>query len=153
MNAGYIYTWQAIAMQLIRHPWGTTLRIEKHHVEHPRDAGMKPSTGLPVGQRQDWRVTYPTCGGLHVRDFGDYYSAHLDRVNPNCDPIGHVVSDTPQIAGGVALGALVGLAFGKSKEAALVGALFGGLIGIASAASQAEPGPEPNQARPGRARR
>lgn len=140
MNAGYIYTWQAIATQLAAHPWGTTLRIEKHRVQHPRDAGMKPSTGLPVGQRQDWRVSYPVCGGLHVRDFGDHYSAHLDRVNPNCDPIGHVVSDTPQIAGGLALGALLGLALGKSKEAALVGAMFGGLIGLASASSVAEPG-------------
>jgi hypothetical protein len=148
MNASNFYTWQAIAMQLATHPWGTTLRIEKYRVQHPRDAGMKPSTGLPVGQRQDWRVSYPTCGGLHVRDFGDYYSAHLDRVNPNCDPIGHVVSDTPQIAGGVALGALLGLALGKSKEAALVGALFGGLLGVASATSQVESSPTPAPARP-----
>jgi hypothetical protein len=97
--------------------------------------------GLPTGQLADWRFVSPGCDGLHVREFGDFYSAHVDRVNPTCDPIGHIVSDTPQIAGGLALGALAGFAFGKSKEAALVGAMFGGLIGLAAAASQAEQPP------------
>lgn len=139
MNGAYIYTWSAIAKYLAAQPHGTIVRVEKHHAQHPRDAGMKPSMGLPVGQNSDWRQAYPKCGGLHVRDFGPFYSAHLDRVNPKCDPVGHVMSDTPQIVSGAALGALAGLALGKSKEAALVGALFGGLLGLTAAASVAEP--------------
>jgi hypothetical protein len=139
-----VATWASIARQLANQPFGTVIRVERHRVQHTRDAGLQPSMGLPVGQSSDWRFAYPHCGALHVRDFGCHYSAHLDRVNPECDPIGHVVSDTPQIAGGVALGALLGLAFGRSKEAALVGAMFGGLLGVASATSQAEPGPRPS---------
>jgi hypothetical protein len=140
MNDGFVYTWSDIARHLGAQPYGAVLRVEKYQVQHPRDAGMKPSMGLPLGQRGDWRFPAPGCGGLHVRDFLDCYTAHLDRVNPVCDPVGHVVSDTPQIAGGLALGALLGLALGKSKEAALVGALFGGILGLATASSQAEPG-------------
>lgn len=134
-----VFTWSAIANHLATQPHGSVVRVEKYQVEHPRDAGMRPSLGLPVGQCTDWRYKFPSCGGLHVRDFGTFYSAHLDRVNPECDPVGHVMSDTPQIAGGLALGALIGLALGNSKEAALVGAMFGGLLGLASTASAAEP--------------
>src|SRR5258706_7508223 len=109
MISGYVFTWSGIASYLSTQPHGAVARIEKHQVQHPRDAGMKPSLGLPVGQSTDWRYKYPTCAGLHVRDFGSFYSAHLDRVNPTCDPVGHLVSDTPQIAGGLAFGALLGL--------------------------------------------
>ena len=140
MIAGYVFTWSGIASYLAGQPQSAILRVEKHQVQHPRDAGMRPSVGLTVGQSTDWRYKYPSCSGLHVRDFGTFYSAHLDRANPECDLLGHIVSDTPQIAGGLALGALLGLALGKSKEAALVGAMFGGLIGLATTSSAAEAG-------------
>jgi hypothetical protein len=88
------------------------------------------SVGLPVGQQADYRMSYPGCGGLHVRDFGTHYVAHLDRANPACNPIGHILEDVPDVAAGVALGALVGLLLGRSKEATVAGAVVGAAIGF-----------------------
>jgi hypothetical protein len=74
----------------------------------------------------------PGCGnGLHVREYGDRYTAHLDLVNPNCDLASHIAADAPIVAGGVALGALIGVALGESPGAMLVGALLGGALGAA----------------------
>jgi hypothetical protein len=130
-------TWAQVAAQLKDRPRGTLLRVEKHMVQHPRDGGLRLSVGLPVGQQADWRATYPDCGGLHVRDFGSHYVAHLDRVNPTCDPVGHVVQDTPHLAGGIAVGALVGLLLSRSKEGLVAGAALGGLLGLAASVEAA----------------
>jgi hypothetical protein len=125
-------TWLQVAHHLKAKPAGTLFRLEKHQAQHPRDGGLHPSFGLPVGQRADYRLGYPKCGGLHVRDYGTYYVAHLDRVNPNCDPMGHILQDTPNLAGGAALGALVGLFIGRTKEALLAGAALGAILGLAA---------------------
>jgi hypothetical protein len=109
--------------------------IAKHEIEHPLDAGMLRSLGLPLGQLADWRMPAPHCGGLHVREFVDRYTAHVDQVNPVCDLPGHMAADAPAIGGGAALGALVGLALGESAGAMLLGAVVGGLLGSAVAAS------------------
>src|SRR4051812_36024576 len=97
-------TWAQVALHLKSQPPRSLLRLEKYAVQHPRDGGLHPSIGLPVGQQADYRLGYPNCGGLHVRDYGTHYVAHLDRVNPACDPVGHVFQDTPQLAGTAALG-------------------------------------------------
>lgn len=131
-------TWYDVARFLEHQPRGSVLRLEKYQVQHPADAGMAASIGLPLGQSADWRSSAPECAGLHVRDFETYYSAHLDVVNPRCDLPGHITADTPQVAGGLAFGALLGAAFGKSKEATLVGAMLGGLLGLAAAVSAAD---------------
>jgi len=96
---------------------------------------MKSSMGLPVGQIADWRFPHPICHGLHVREYESYYTAHIDRANPNCDPVGHMNLDAPAVGGGAALGALVGLALGESAGAMFVGALIGGALGAAVSAT------------------
>jgi hypothetical protein len=130
--------WADIAENLKVRPPGALVRVEKHRVQHPRDGGLHLSAGLPVGQQADYRMSYPGCGGLHVRDFGAYYVAHLDRVNPACDPLGHVLEDVPHFAGGVAVGALIGLLFGRSKEALVAGAVIGAAIGLTASVEAAK---------------
>lgn len=97
---------------------------------------MTRSVGLPVGQIADWRMPHPNCHGLHVREYVGYYTAHLDRVNPRCDLVGHLAGDAPLVGGGAALGALVGLAVGESAGAMLIGAIIGGALGGAAASTQ-----------------
>jgi hypothetical protein len=132
-----VFSWNAIAAALASRGPGARVRIEKFRVEHPRDGGLAPSLGLPVGQRADWRLPSPGCGPLHVREYDGHYVAHLGRANPNCDPIGHLASDAPQVMSGVAFGALLGLLLGRSKEATLAGAALGGLMGLAAAQAKA----------------
>ncbi len=132
-----VLSWSVVAAQLSRYPAQTCMTLEKWRVEHPVAAGMVRSVGLPVGQFADWRLASPNCHGLHVREFANHYTVHVDRINPNCDLPGHVAADAPVVGGGAALGALVGLLLGESVGAMLVGAVIGGALG-ASAASATE---------------
>ncbi len=127
-------TWSDVLAYLRQQPSHACAGVRKWEVEHPQAAGLRRSLGLPVGQLADWRML--GCGhGLHVREYADRYTAHIDHVNPNCDLPGHVVSDAPKVAGGAALGALLGLALGESPRAMMLGALIGGALGASAAAS------------------
>ncbi len=131
-----VLTWAQVAQHLARNGRSACITIQKWQVEHPRVAGMRRSLGLPLGQMADWRMPYPGCHGLHVREFPDHYSVHIDRVNPHCDLPGHVAADAPAVGGGAALGALVGLVLGESAGAMLVGALIGGALGASATATK-----------------
>jgi hypothetical protein len=51
--------------------------------------------------------------------------------------VGHVVQETLHLAGGIAVGALVGLLLGQSKEGLVAGAAPGGLLGFAASVEAA----------------
>jgi len=123
-------SWSSVVRALLHEETGSALKIPVYQVEHPLDAGMRRSVGLPMGQRTDYRLTLEDCQCLHVRDFGDHYEAHLDSVDPACDTLSHLFRDAPgpTIAGGAAIGALVGGLLGRSKESALAGASIGAII-------------------------
>jgi len=128
-----VMTWNEIVAHLRQQPARSCISLWKRQVEHPTAAGLRRSLGLPVAQVADWRM--PGCGhGLHVREYADRYTAHIDQVNPNCDLPGHVIADAPKVAGGAALGALLGLILGESAGAMAIGALLGGAIGAGAAA-------------------
>ncbi|HJK92322.1 MAG TPA: hypothetical protein RMH85_01285 [Polyangiaceae bacterium LLY-WYZ-15_(1-7)] len=129
-------TWDMVAAQLHFLPRGQFVRVEKRCVTHPLDAGFRKTLGLPRGQRADFRLELANCVGLHVQDFGSHYEAHLDQVDPACDVAEHLRRDAPgtYVLGAVGLGALIGLAIGQSKEAALAGSVLGGLLGLGTAA-------------------
>ena len=59
-------------------------------------------------------------GTLHIREYQDYYSIHMDKVDPRIDPIGHLLKDAPKyvICGILAstIGLKVGTAFYKEKK-------------------------------------
>lgn len=35
-------------------------------------------------------------GNLHIREYDDHYTAHLDKIDPRKDPIGHLLIDAPE---------------------------------------------------------
>jgi hypothetical protein len=35
-------------------------------------------------------------GKLHIREYNEYYTAHMDKVDPNKDALGHLLFDAPQ---------------------------------------------------------
>lgn len=59
-------------------------------------------------------------GTLHIREYEDYYSVHMDKVDPRINPIGHLLKDAPEyiICGIMAstIGLKVGTAFYKKKK-------------------------------------
>ena len=59
-------------------------------------------------------------GTLHIREYENYYSVHIDKVDPRIDPIGHLLKDAPEyiICGIIAstIGLKVGTALYKKKK-------------------------------------
>lgn len=71
------------------------MTMPKARIASPGTQGATRSLGLPVGQHADWRWPRKDGGCLHVRDMGDHYEAHLDRVDPGRDMLGHLRADEP----------------------------------------------------------
>jgi hypothetical protein len=71
--------------------------------------------GDKKGARQQFRHK-----NLHIRDYGDYYTVHIDNIDPRRDPLGHLIIDAPEflvgIMSAVSIGKLIGPAVGKSKR-------------------------------------
>jgi hypothetical protein len=71
--------------------------------------------GDKKGARQQFRHK-----NLHIRDYGDYYTVHLDSIDPRKDPLGHLIIDAPEflvgIMSAVSIGNLIGPAICKGKS-------------------------------------
>jgi hypothetical protein len=93
---------------------------------------MTASIGLPIGQVANYRKTLRDNTPFRVNDFGTHYEAHLEAVHCTLDLARYVPGEGPaaHVSGAVALGALLGSAVGKSKNAVLAGAAIGGLAAI-----------------------
>jgi len=51
-------------------------------------------------------------GNLHIREYKDKLTVHLDKVDPREDPIGHLIQDAQEVLIGLAGAALGGAAIG-----------------------------------------
>jgi hypothetical protein len=52
-------------------------------------------------QKADWRASFQKLDqGFHAVEFNDRYDCHIDKVDPDKDPIGHLVEDSPRYFGG-----------------------------------------------------
>ena len=136
---------------LERFPAGTVLPVSKKCIEHPEDHGAKRSVGLPLGQRNDFRWRLSDCRGLHVRDFGTHYEAHIDRVDPSCSLVEHLRRDAPNayVLGACALGGLLGLLVGGGKDALVAGAAIGSVVGFVTEREKNESPYQPGRAHAG----
>jgi hypothetical protein len=98
-------------------------------------AGCRTS-GLPHGQKADWRIPVGDGRGLHGYVYDDRIEFHLDAVDACRDAVGHILRDTKALEG-AALGALAAgsialLAGGKGgavASAVAAGAIGGGVAG------------------------
>lgn len=130
MSHQYVRSWRdAVALLRFEAP-RTVLRVPKVWLPHPLTAGMTTSIGLPEGQLADYRLRLQGTAGLHVKDFGEHYEIHVDEVHPDVNPIEHLRRDSPGtfVAGGAALGALIGSALGKKSDSVIGGAVLGGIL-------------------------
>lgn len=83
-------------------------------------------------------------GNLHIREYESHYTVHMDKVNPQQNPIGHLIVDAPEYIAGAAAGAIMGKKIGttiykkrklqgKSDRDATFDAVFGGCVAGAAA--------------------
>jgi hypothetical protein len=76
-------------------------------------------TETNLGNKKEAEKQY-RYGTLHIREYQDFYSIHMDKVDPRIDPIGHLLKDAPEyvVCGILAstIGLKVGTAFYKEKK-------------------------------------
>jgi hypothetical protein len=130
MTTHRVTTWNGLVRVLNNYTPRTIVHLEKGLLPHPRTAGMTSSIGLPEGQVADYRLVLAGGAGLHVKDFGTHYEAHIDEVHPEVNIAEHLRRDAPAmyVAAGAAIGAAVGRSVGASKNGTLVGAAIGGVF-------------------------
>lgn len=60
-----------------------------------------------LGHKNDAIKQY-RYGNLHIREYGDKYLVHTDKVDPRKNPFGHLALDAPEYLVGLASGVLGG---------------------------------------------
>jgi hypothetical protein len=96
---------------------------------------LKETTlGSKKGAKRQYRY-----GNLHIRDYDNHYSVHVDRVNPVSDPLGHLLVDAPEYLAAATAALVVGRRLGttvynmrkkqgKSTKDAAIDAVLAGYI-------------------------
>lgn len=71
----------------------------------PLESGLfKKSIGEPKGQIADWRASVEgSQRGVHVVEYQDRYSVHVDRFDPSKQPVKHLIFDSPKTGATLAL--------------------------------------------------
>ena len=54
-----------------------------------------------LGQKNGAAKQY-RYGNLHIREYGDKYLVHMDKIDPRKDPLGHLMADAPEVLIGLA---------------------------------------------------
>jgi hypothetical protein len=126
MKPTRIGSWGDVEALLRDRPPDTVLTVPRSWVEHPSAHGMKASFGLPAGQLADYVKRLDETTGLEVAAFQRHYTARLvvTEAPPRNEGSGHGGA----LGNGVALGALLGAALGRSDRAVVVGAALGCLL-------------------------
>ena len=86
---------------------GDEIEVPKELREFMLEEAEETFLGQKNGADKQYRY-----GNLHIREYGDKFLVHTDRVDPRKDPVGHLIHDAPEV--------LVGLAcavFGGSQVA------------------------------------
>ncbi|HZT34911.1 MAG TPA: hypothetical protein VFA15_03255 [Nitrososphaera sp.] len=77
---------------------------------------IRPIVELPeslLGSKKGAIKQY-RLGRLHIREYDDRYSVHLDKISPEVSPLGHLIADAPEYMVGAAVGFAVGRKVGTA---------------------------------------
>src|ERR671912_146933 len=60
--------------------------------------------GSKKGAKKQYRYK-----NLHIREYKNYYSVHMDRIDPRIDPFGHLLKDAPEYLTYWMMASIIGL--------------------------------------------
>jgi len=83
------------------------IEVPKHLRQFMLEGAQETKLGDKKGAKKQYRN-----GNLHIREYDDKYTVHMDKYDPRSDPIRHLVWDAPEVLIGLA-----GAIFGGSKVA------------------------------------
>ena len=82
--------------------------VPKHLRQFMLEGARETKLGDKKGAKKQYRY-----GNLHIREYDDKYTVHMDKYDPRSDPIRHLVWDAPEVLIGLA-GAIIGGSKGGS---------------------------------------
>jgi len=82
---------------------GNEIEVPKELRQFMPDGAEETHLGQKNGAARQYRY-----GRLHIREYGDRYLVHTDRVDPREDPLGHLVRDAPEVLIGLGCAILGG---------------------------------------------
>lgn len=65
--------------------------------------------GNKEGAKKQYRM-----GNLHIREYNEFYSLHVDKVDPRDNPLGHLIEDAPDVLIGLILASAIGIKMGRT---------------------------------------
>ncbi|MCL4337222.1 MAG: hypothetical protein M1129_02810 [Candidatus Thermoplasmatota archaeon] len=113
--------WNSVIASVLSYGSTEVPKVDHHgiRVPDPEKSGIfHRSVGERKGQIADWRASIPgSRRGVHAVEFDDRYSVHVDRFDPDKEPLKHLLVDSPKT--------LIGL-LGAGLVSMLFFSLFGG---------------------------
>jgi hypothetical protein len=78
------------------------IEIPKQLRQFMLEGAEETKLGNKMGAKKQYRY-----GNLHIREYDDKYTVHMDKYDPRSDPIRHLVWDAPEVLVGL-VGAIIG---------------------------------------------
>ena len=82
---------------------GDEIEVPKELREFMLEKAEETFLGQKNGAQKQYRY-----GNLHIREYGENYLVHTDKIDPRKDPIGHLVYDAPEVLIGLACAIFAG---------------------------------------------
>lgn len=103
-EAAYVFWYSVIQRTLSEKPKAFVFsKFDENKKEVPRPEkakGLKKHIGELKGQIADWRASFrDSKEGFHAVEFKDRYECHIDKIDPDKDPLGHLQEDSPGTLG------------------------------------------------------
>lgn len=76
---------------------GDEIEVPKELREFMLEDAEETILGQKNGAKKQYRY-----GNLHIREYGDKFLVHTDKVDPRKDPIDHLIYDAPEVLIGLA---------------------------------------------------
>ena len=103
------------------------IEIPKQLRQFMLEGAEETKLGNKMGAKKQYRY-----GNLHIREYDDKYTVHMDKYDPRSDPIRHLVWDAPEVliglAGAIIGGSKVGSYLYNKNKNAKQSSIFSGLI-------------------------
>jgi len=99
-------SWEEVIEKVLTQPKHKDLLVKKSKLpDLPPEFQFRYGDG--DGQIANYGLALEDGTGIHVKEYDDFYKIHWDQKDPNVDPLGHLIHDSPQWIVIGAVGALV----------------------------------------------
>ena len=72
--------------------YGDEIEIPKELRPFMLEKAKETHLGQKNGAKKQYRY-----GNLHIREYDDKFLVHMDKIDPHKDPLGHLISDAPEV--------------------------------------------------------